>query len=76
MYGEAYSTSSLRGTEHAFRFNFIVCRELVMTVNMPLKEEAWALKKAFSIFVVIYGYCFLYCIYCASAPSLHGESTY
>ena len=35
LYGEAYSTSSLRGTEHAFSFNFILCRELVMTVNIP-----------------------------------------
>ena len=33
MYGEAYSTSPLRGTEHAFSFNFIVCRELV---NIPV----------------------------------------
>ena len=39
MYGEAYSTSSLRGTEHAFSFNFIVCRELVMTVNIPVQER-------------------------------------
>ena len=31
--------SSLRGTEHAFSFNFIVCRELVMTVNIPVQER-------------------------------------
>ena len=30
---------SLRGTEHAFSFNFIVCRELVMTVNIPVQER-------------------------------------
>ena len=30
--------SSLRGTEHAFSFNFIVYRELVMTVNIPIQE--------------------------------------
>ena len=39
MYGDAYSTSSFRGTEHAFSFNFIVCRELVMTVNIPVHER-------------------------------------
>ena len=39
MYDEAYSTSSLRGTKHAFSFNFIVCRELVMTVNTPVQER-------------------------------------
>ena len=38
-YGEAYSTSLLRGTGHAFSFSFIVCRELVMTVNIPVKER-------------------------------------
>ena len=43
----------------------------------PLKEEAWELKQAFSVFVVVklYGFCLKYCIYCASAPSLHREST-
>ena len=39
LYGEAYSMSSLRGTEHAFSFNFILCRELVMTVNIPVQER-------------------------------------
>ena len=39
MYREAYSTSSLRGTEHAFSFNFILCRELVMTVNILVQEK-------------------------------------
>ena len=39
LYGEAYSTSSLRGMEHAFSFNFILCRELVMTVNIPVQER-------------------------------------
>ena len=33
---EAYSMSSLRGMEHAFSFNFIVCRGLVMTVKIPV----------------------------------------
>ena len=37
-YGEAYSTSSLGGAEHAFSSNFILCRELVMTVNIPVKK--------------------------------------
>ena len=37
-YGEAYSTSSLGGVEHAFSFNFILCSELVMTVNIPVQE--------------------------------------
>ena len=31
--------SLLRGTEHAFSFNFLVCRELVMTVNIPVQER-------------------------------------
>ena len=31
--------SSLRGTEHAFSFNSILCRELVMTVNIPVQER-------------------------------------
>ena len=39
MYGEAYFMSSLRGTEHAFSFNFILCRELVMTVNLAVQER-------------------------------------
>ena len=39
MYGEAYSMSSLRGMEHAYSFNFVVCRELVMTVNIPVQER-------------------------------------
>ena len=39
MYGEAYSTSSLQGTEHAFSFNVIVCRELVMAVNIPIQKK-------------------------------------
>ena len=39
MYSEAYSTSSLQGTEHAFSFNFIVCRELVMAVNIPIQKR-------------------------------------
>ena len=29
---------SLRGTEHAFSFNFVLCRELVMTVNVLCKK--------------------------------------
>ena len=39
MYSEAYSTSSLQGMEYAFSFNFILCRELVMTVNIPVQER-------------------------------------
>ena len=31
--------SLLRGTEHAFSFNFILCRQLVMTVNIPVQER-------------------------------------
>ena len=31
--------SSLRGTEHAFNFYFVVCRELVMIVNIPVQER-------------------------------------
>ena len=31
--------SLFRGTEHPFSFNFIVCRELVMTVNTPVQER-------------------------------------
>ena len=31
--------SSLQGMEHAFSFNFILCRELVLTVNMPVQER-------------------------------------
>ena len=31
--------SSLQGMEHAFGSNFIVCRELVMTVNIPVQER-------------------------------------
>ena len=33
LYGEAYSPSSLWGTEQAFSFNIMLCRELVMTVK-------------------------------------------
>ena len=36
MHGEAYSMSSVRGTEHAFNFYFVVCRELVM---IPVQER-------------------------------------
>ena len=38
LYDEDYSTSSLRGTEHAFSFNFILCRELVMTLTYLRKK--------------------------------------
>ena len=31
--------SSLPGMEHAFSFNFLLCRELVMTVNIPVQER-------------------------------------
>ena len=37
--GEVYSMSSLWGTEHAFSFNFLLCRELVMTVKIPVQER-------------------------------------
>ena len=30
--------SLLQGTEHAFSFNFILSRELVMTVNIHVQE--------------------------------------
>ena len=39
LYSEAYSTSSLRGMEHAASFNFISYRALVMTVNIPVQER-------------------------------------
>ena len=38
MYGEAYSTSLLWGTEREFSSNFIVCGELV-AVNVPVQEK-------------------------------------
>ena len=31
--------SSLRGMEHAFSFNFMLCRELVVTVNISVRER-------------------------------------
>ena len=38
LYGEDYSTSSLRGSEHAYS---LLCRELVMTVSivLPVQER-------------------------------------
>ena len=33
-------TSLLRGMEHASSLNFLLCRELVMTVNMPVVGNA------------------------------------
>ena len=38
LYGEAYSTSSLRDTENAFTKSFVLRRELVMTVNIPVQK--------------------------------------
>ena len=49
MYGEAYFMSSLRGTEHAFSFNFILCRELVMTVNIAVQERSRIVASAGSL---------------------------
>ena len=31
--------SLLQGIEHAFSFNFILCRELLMTVNISVQER-------------------------------------
>ena len=38
LYSEAYSMSSLQGTKLVFSFNFLLSRELVMTVNTPVQE--------------------------------------
>ena len=35
---KGYSIGLVRGTEHAFSFNFIVYKELVMKVNTPVQE--------------------------------------
>ena len=42
MHGGVYSMSSVRGTEHAFNFYFVVCRELVMipVLQSAPKEES------------------------------------
>ena len=56
-----YSMSSLRDTEHAFNFNFIVCRELVMTVNIFVQERnvtsrivasAGSLTRSYNLFIL------------------------
>ena len=40
LYCDTYSTSLLGGTEHAFSFNFLLCRDLLLTVNIPVQEGA------------------------------------
>ena len=39
LYSEVYSMSLLQGTEHTFGFKFIICRELVLTVNIPVQKR-------------------------------------
>ena len=39
VYLRTYSLSLLQCAEDAFTFNFLSCRELVMTVNIPVQER-------------------------------------
>ena len=47
----------------------------VLLIIKVLKEEGWVLKLAFNICGESIRLLLKYCIYCASAPSLHREST-
>ena len=41
--------SSLQGTEHAIRFNFLLCRELVVKVNVAVQERNVTYRIAASV---------------------------
>ena len=41
--------SSLQGTEHAISFNFLLCRELVMKVNVAVQERNATCRIAASV---------------------------
>ena len=40
---------SLQGTEHAISFNFLLCRELVMKVNVAVQERNATYRIAASV---------------------------